>query len=101
MVSSIIENPKCPHCNVELDTDDVYDMEYDYEGIILHKVGHCPECGRDYQWDESATCVQWAVTDLHLAQGGLEVSRPGAIVKKLTKKTFKKYLTNQFKQCII
>ena len=57
---------KCPHCNAILETDDTYDMDYDYEGIVLQMVGHCPECNREYQWEESAVCVQWAVTDLRL-----------------------------------
>ena len=61
-----IENPKCPHCCVELEEDDTYDMSYDEEGIVLLKVGHCPECQRDYQWQRSAVCTQWANTDLSL-----------------------------------
>ena len=61
-----VENPKCPHCSVELITMDTYDMEYDYESITLKKVGECPECGRGYQWEQSAACVQWANTDLRL-----------------------------------
>ena len=58
------ENPKCPHCNVEIETDDTYDMDYDYEGICLREVGHCPKCERDFQWERSAVYVQWANTDL-------------------------------------
>ena len=59
-----IEKPKCPHCKTELETDDTYDLDYDYEGINLRVVGHCPKCDREYQWEESAVCIQWAVTDL-------------------------------------
>lgn len=58
------ENPKCPHCNVELEYDDTYDMEYDCEGIILYEVGHCPKCNRDFQWQQSAVCTQWTNTGL-------------------------------------
>lgn len=60
------ENPKCPHCCVTLEVDDTYDMDYDDEGIVLRQVGHCPECEREYQWEKSAVCVQWANTDLRL-----------------------------------
>lgn len=61
-----VENPKCPHCSVALIENDTYDMDYDYEGITLRKVGECPECGREYQWEQSACCIQWANTDLRL-----------------------------------
>ena len=61
-----IEYPHCPHCNTELECDDTYDMEYDEEGIILRQVGHCSECEREYQWERSAVCIQWANTDLRL-----------------------------------
>ena len=61
-----VENPKCPHCSVELIEMDTVDMQYDYEGIAFDKVGECPECGREYQWIKSACCIQWANTDLRL-----------------------------------
>ena len=64
MVESIIDYPLCPHCKVELELDDTYDMDYDEEGITLRQVGHCPNCDKEYQWERSATCVQWANTDL-------------------------------------
>ena len=55
---------KCPICNVDLETDDTYDFEYDYEGIDLRVVGHCPNCERKYPWSEFAECVNWQVADL-------------------------------------
>ena len=61
-----IENPHCPHCNCELIEMDTYSFEYSVESLVLHKLGECPECGREYQWEQSATCVQWANTNLHL-----------------------------------
>lgn len=64
MVSSTIDYPLCPHCKAELELDDTYDMDYDEEGIILRQVGHCPNCDTEYQWERSATCIQWANTDL-------------------------------------
>lgn len=58
------ENPKCPHCNAELECDDVYDLSYDSEGMTEYKVGHCPKCDKDFQWQSSAVFIQWANTDL-------------------------------------
>ena len=59
-------NPKCPHCCVELSYDDTVDMEYDSESVILQSVGHCPSCGRDYQWQESAVIKDWKFDSLRL-----------------------------------
>ena len=61
-----VENTKCPHCSVELIEMDICDMEYNSESITLCKIGECPECGRKYQWIQSATCIEWANTDLRL-----------------------------------
>lgn len=60
----MINYPLCPHCSIELECDDTYDMEYDEDGIILYQVGHCPKCEKDYQWRRSARCIQWENTDL-------------------------------------
>ena len=43
---------KCPICDIKLEIDDTYDMEYDSETMVLCQVGHCPRCDRNYQWDE-------------------------------------------------
>ena len=64
MANRTIEYPLCPHCKTELECDDTYDMDYDEEGITLLQVGHCPKCEREYQWQRSACCIQWANTDL-------------------------------------
>ena len=45
-------NPKCPHCNVELETTDCYDVQYEDERVIYLQIGYCPECDRSFQWDE-------------------------------------------------
>lgn len=58
------EYPLCPHCNIELHWDDDYDMSYSKESIILHQVGHCQKCERDYQWQKRARCTQWENVDL-------------------------------------
>ena len=64
MFESKYKEPLCPCCNVELEEDDTYDMEYDTEGIILYQLGHCPKCNREYQWQASAVFISWAHTDL-------------------------------------
>lgn len=64
MEGSIINYPFCRYCNTELECDDTYDMSYDDEGILLHQVGHCPRCDKDYQWERSAICTHWANTGL-------------------------------------
>ena len=58
------KNPLCPYCNTELEWDDTYDTEYDEEGITLYQMGHCPKRNREYDWQSSACCIQWANTDL-------------------------------------
>ena len=57
---------KCPHCNVELKLDETYDREIMSWGVILYHAGHCPECEREYQWDESAELKQWDISNLRL-----------------------------------
>ena len=63
-------NPNCPHCEVELDLDDTYDIESTYEDgedIILHQVGTCPECDRVYQWEERMQLTNHQIEALRLA----------------------------------
>ena len=57
---------KCPHCNVELEVDDTYDIDYDDDGMTLYQVGACPECGREYQWEKNALFHSWSVDNLRL-----------------------------------
>lgn len=64
MEKPAIEHPFCPNCGRLLECDDTYDVEYNEEGIILYQVGHCPRCGKDYQWRHSAACVHWKNTDI-------------------------------------
>jgi endogenous inhibitor of DNA gyrase (YacG/DUF329 family) len=65
MLSTVIKTPLCPHCNTAIKCEDTYDIYCDEEeSIILYQVGYCPKCGKDYQWQRSACCIQWANTDL-------------------------------------
>lgn len=45
-------NPYCPHCGVELDFDDHYDMYDDGDLIIVKAYGHCPECKKEFRWED-------------------------------------------------
>ena len=45
---------KCPICNVELIEDDTYDQSIDESfgmTATFNKIGHCPKCEKEYQWD--------------------------------------------------
>lgn len=46
---------KCPICDVKLEVDDTCDIYFDADfemTMTLTKVGHCPKCDRNYQWEE-------------------------------------------------
>lgn len=47
-----MEERTCPVCNIELETDEVFDG---YIGINQREeewFGHCPQCGKKYHWTE-------------------------------------------------
>lgn len=44
--------PKCPICNSLLEEIDAYDTEMNGSSIVVHVVGECPLCEREYQWTE-------------------------------------------------
>ena len=46
---------KCPHCNVTLKEDDCIDMEDEISRLVKRLVGHCENCGREFQWIEIFT----------------------------------------------
>jgi hypothetical protein len=43
---------RCLYCKGELEVDDCLDIEPDGETVYMHYIGHCKECGRDYQWTD-------------------------------------------------
>lgn len=45
-------NPYCPHCGVELDFDDHYDMYEDGDCIIVKAIGSCPNCRKSFRWED-------------------------------------------------
>ena len=47
-----LEMPQCPECEVELDFDDTIDEWCNGDVIELKKVGHCPNCGKEYKWKD-------------------------------------------------
>ena len=57
-------NPKCLLCTTHLEVDDTYDMEVGDSEVILHQVGHCPLCGKEYQWEDVATIIHWESKNL-------------------------------------
>ena len=45
-------NPYCPHCGVELNFDDHYDMYDDGDRIIVKAIGCCPNCRKNFRWGD-------------------------------------------------
>lgn len=45
-------NPYCPHCGVELNFDDHYDMYDDGDRIIVKAIGCCPNCRKNFRWED-------------------------------------------------
>lgn len=45
-------NPYCPHCGVELNFDDHYDMYDDGDCIIVKAIGCCPNCRKNFRWED-------------------------------------------------
>lgn len=56
--------PKCPNCGADLEQDDVLDMDYDDDEIDLFCIGDCPKCGKSYQWNRTATALDWTIKNL-------------------------------------
>lgn len=44
------QSAKCPHCNAELEGDECYDTSNWEFTHIEYIAGHCPQCGKEYQW---------------------------------------------------
>ena len=47
-----MQRPMCPHCNVELKTSDIFDSEIYGDTFISGNFGECPQCKRDFRWEE-------------------------------------------------
>lgn len=43
-------NAKCPYCDFYLMEDESYDLGIDFSEIREYVVGHCDNCGREFQW---------------------------------------------------
>ena len=43
---------KCLHCFADLEEDDCIDFEDYGSECVRHVVGHCLDCGKEYQWEE-------------------------------------------------
>ena len=46
------ENGLLCKCGGEIIEDDCYDTSHNYSTIVHYMVGHCEECGQEYQWKE-------------------------------------------------
>ena len=45
---------KCPYCKEELVFIESYDIEVEEVDMVINRVaGHCPNCGREFQWEEN------------------------------------------------
>lgn len=45
---------KCPYCKEELVFVESYDIEVEDVDMVINRVtGHCPNCGREFQWEEN------------------------------------------------
>ena len=47
-----MEERTCPVCNIELETDEVYDGDIGIDEREKEWYGHCPQCGQKYHWTE-------------------------------------------------
>lgn len=44
---------KCPYCKTELEADESYDLSVEDIDVVINRVaGHCPNCNKEYQWEE-------------------------------------------------
>lgn len=42
----------CPVCNIELETDEIFDGDIGINEREEEWFGHCPQCGQHYHWTE-------------------------------------------------
>ena len=50
---------KCPHCGATLEEDDCYDQSIYSDHAVKYMYGHCPDCGKEYQWKELYEFTQY------------------------------------------
>lgn len=43
---------ECPYCKEELEIDESYDLSIEDNYVINRVAGHCPNCDKEYQWEE-------------------------------------------------
>lgn len=44
-----MKDMKCPHCNVDLETSEVYGGTFD-QHYEEERFGYCPECEKNFRW---------------------------------------------------
>lgn len=53
MTNDTIYEFKCPHCNTILYEDYGAGMELHDDYVTRTVIGYCPECSKEYQWEEN------------------------------------------------
>lgn len=44
---------ECPYCKEELEIDESYDIDVEDIDVVINRVaGHCPNCNKEFQWEE-------------------------------------------------
>ena len=43
---------KCPKCGGVIEHDDTYDCSIGEDYLVNYCIGYCPNCDREYQWQE-------------------------------------------------
>ena len=49
----------CPICGDELEVDEVYNTDVDDRRYFEYVSGHCPTCGKEFQWENIGEISEW------------------------------------------
>ena len=53
MTDGTIYEFKCPHCHTTLYEDFGVIMNIEDDCVVRTVIGYCPECSKEYQWEEN------------------------------------------------
>ena len=53
MTNGTIYEFKCPHCHTTLYEDYGVEMEIQDDYVVRTVIGYCPNCSKEYQWEEN------------------------------------------------
>lgn len=54
-----MNEPKCPHCNVDLEVIDTPDGDFDENTFYSNSYGECPQCKKVYSWVDVYKYSHW------------------------------------------